>query len=95
MGRAPDTVLITGGGRGIGFAAARAFAVEGFRVSIAQRAEARGRAAARRLRREDADALFIHADIADDGAAERAVRRTIAAIGKRRRPSGATVDVTA
>src|SRR5688572_17494408 len=81
MTRARQTVLITGGGRGIGFATAQAFVEVGFRVAIAERVEARGRAAARRLRRADADALFIHADIADPGAAERAVRRTIASFG--------------
>jgi 3-oxoacyl-[acyl-carrier protein] reductase len=82
MARARQKVaLVTGAGRGIGFATARAFADADYAVVIAERVAARGRSAARRLRDAGASALFVHADVAGAGAAERAVRATLRRFG--------------
>ena len=74
-------VIVTGAGRGIGFATAQAFAGAGYAVVVAERAAARGRNAARRLRREGAAAVFVHTDVAQPGAAERAVRAATTRFG--------------
>jgi NAD(P)-dependent dehydrogenase (short-subunit alcohol dehydrogenase family) len=67
------TALITGAGRGIGEAIARAFVSEGARIVIAERDAASGRAVAASLAGEDERAIFAPCDIADALAAEAAV----------------------
>ena len=59
------TVIVTGAGRGIGLACARAFAVEGGCVVIAEIDEERGRAAAEAIRESGGRALFVRTDVGD------------------------------
>jgi 3-oxoacyl-[acyl-carrier protein] reductase len=73
--------LITGAGRGIGFATAQAFGEAGWSVVIAERAVARGRNTAHKLRAAGITAASIYIDVAKPGAAERAVRMAIKRFG--------------
>ena len=69
--------LITGAGRGIGEAIARAFVREGARVVIAERDETTGQAVAASLAGQDLRAMFVPCDVADPEAAEASVARPI------------------
>jgi NAD(P)-dependent dehydrogenase (short-subunit alcohol dehydrogenase family) len=71
------TALITGAGRGIGEAIARAFAAEGARVVIADRDVASGQAVAASL----PGSMFASCDIADPEAAQACVSATLARFG--------------
>jgi len=75
-------VLVTGAGRGIGFATAQAFTDAGYAVVIAERVVGRGRSAARKLRGAGASAVFVNTDVAERGAAERAVRAALTRFGR-------------
>jgi NAD(P)-dependent dehydrogenase (short-subunit alcohol dehydrogenase family) len=75
-------VIITGAGRGIGRATAEEFAAAGYAVVIAERVAARGRSAAKALRGKGANVVFVHADVAKPGAAERAIRAAITRLGR-------------
>lgn len=75
-------VLVTGAGRGIGRATAQAFAEAGFAVVVAERAPGRGRSAERALRAMGAPALFVRTDVAEPGAAQRAVRAAVRRFGR-------------
>lgn len=57
------TALITGGSSGIGLAAAELFAIEGARVIITARDEARGKEAADNLREINSTASFFRCDV--------------------------------
>ncbi|ABQ29849.1 SDR family NAD(P)-dependent oxidoreductase [Acidiphilium cryptum] len=70
--------LITGGGSGLGAAAARALVAEGGRVVLADVAEAPGMALAAEL---GAAARFVRTDVTDAGQAEAAVAAARAAFG--------------
>ncbi|MFJ2772353.1 SDR family oxidoreductase [Streptomyces sp. NPDC087300] len=61
----PRTVVVTGAGRGLGFAMARRAAEDGFRVVVAEVDAARGGAAVAELRAEGLDAHFVRCDVAD------------------------------
>jgi len=74
--------LVTGGGRGIGLATARAFAAEGWAVVVAELRPAAGRRVARELAGGGAPALFVQTDVADPAAARRAVRAARARFGR-------------
>lgn len=74
-------VFIPGGSRGIGFACARAFALEGARVAIAGRSAENLEAAVRELAADD---LMVHAecaDLRDVQALKAAVARIEVAVG--------------
>lgn len=67
----PRVALITGGGRGIGLACARAFARSGFHVVITGRDQARLQAANAELKELKATALALPCDVSDPGSVEK------------------------
>lgn len=80
MGRLDDRVaFITGGGTGIGRAAAALFAREGARVSIADLKPDLGKAAENFVREDGGDAFFVETDVTD----EQSVRAAVAATKER------------
>jgi NAD(P)-dependent dehydrogenase (short-subunit alcohol dehydrogenase family) len=74
--------IVTGAGRGIGAATARAFAEAGATVVIAERDTVTGPAMAAALKALGATSLFVETDVADIGAAESAAQATLAAFGR-------------
>ncbi len=69
------TALITGANKGIGFAAARGLAQQGFTVYLGARDDFRGEEAAQSLRKEGFDARFVQLDVADDASVAAAVKQ--------------------
>lgn len=74
-------VLVTGGGRGIGAAVARAFARKGLPVFLVSRTAAELEMVADAIRSDGHTADFIAADVSDELAVGRAVRACEAALG--------------
>jgi NAD(P)-dependent dehydrogenase (short-subunit alcohol dehydrogenase family) len=74
--------VITGAGRGIGEAIARAFVREGARVVIAERDATTGQAVATSLAGEDARAIFVPCDVADPVSAGTAVADSLTQFGR-------------
>jgi NAD(P)-dependent dehydrogenase (short-subunit alcohol dehydrogenase family) len=74
-------VLITGGGAGIGAAAARVLIEEGAKVVIADRNVAAGEGLAAELRAGGGAALFVTCDVTRAADCASAVERTLAAFG--------------
>ncbi len=68
--------IITGAGRGIGFAAAEAFVREGARVIIAEISAELGRSAEARLRAAGGEAVFVRTDCSDSGSVQALIART-------------------
>ncbi len=75
-------VLVTGGGSGIGRAAALAFAREGGRVAIADVSVERGREVVAAGRAEGQELLFVPGDVSRDADAARMVEETVSAFGR-------------
>jgi NAD(P)-dependent dehydrogenase (short-subunit alcohol dehydrogenase family) len=73
--------LITGGGQGIGRAAARLFAAEGARVVVAELAAEHGQATVDAIRSAGGEARFIATDVAKPEQVERAVKEAVEAYG--------------
>lgn len=74
--------LITGGGRGIGQAIARAYAAEGAKLSLAARTDAELQETARDIRdRFGADVITTIADVTERAQVENAVAQTLAHFG--------------
>ena len=73
--------LITGGGRGIGRAAALLFAREGAQVMIAELARADGEATAAAIRAAGGQARFVATDVTVPAQVEAAVRAAVDAFG--------------
>ncbi|HMF90197.1 MAG TPA: SDR family NAD(P)-dependent oxidoreductase [Candidatus Angelobacter sp.] len=67
----PRLAVITGGGQGIGLAAARGFAHAGFSVVIAGRNESRLQAAAAELQRDKAQVVVQRCDVTDPVSVEK------------------------
>src|SRR4051812_13143557 len=74
-------VLITGGGNGIGRAAAIGFAPRGARVVVVDRDEAAGEATAGILRQQGGEAQFVPADVTQTADVQSYVKRTLDAYG--------------
>jgi len=74
-------VIISGGAHGIGEAAVRAFAREGYRVALADLDSDSGERVARNTRSLPADVMFIRADISRSDDARDVVRQTVSAFG--------------
>ena len=65
--------LVTGAGRGIGAATARALSAAGARVALVERDAESGERTADAIGRDGGEALAIPADVTDSAAIERAV----------------------
>jgi short-subunit dehydrogenase len=74
-------VLITGGGRGLGLALAREFALRGARLSLVARDEHELETAASELRRSGAEVYTVRADIQRAGELEAAVVEAVQRLG--------------
>ena len=74
--------LVTGAGRGIGAATARALSAAGARVAVIERDGASGEATADEIGRAGGEALAIPADVTDAAAIERAVEAVVAEWGR-------------
>ncbi len=72
---AGKVVVVTGAGRGIGLQAARAFALLGGSVVIAELSE-EGRQAEAAICREGGKALYVQTDVADQAAVARLLEIT-------------------
>ncbi|MBL68243.1 MAG: short-chain dehydrogenase [Verrucomicrobiales bacterium] len=70
-------VIVTGGSKGIGAAAVRAFAAEGARVAIAGRSPTEGQALAK-----ESGGIFIEAQLAEESACRRVIEETLAAFNR-------------
>jgi len=80
---AGQTAVITGGGRGIGAAVARALAGEGCHVALVDAgAFAEARAVADAIRASGGRAIALEADVSDVGAAERCVAAALQEFGR-------------
>jgi len=73
--------IITGAGRGIGFAGAQAFVREGAKVVVAEIDEDLGRNAEARLRAAGGQATFVHTDCARSADVQTLIARTEALYG--------------
>ncbi len=74
--------IITGAGRGIGRAAAQAFAAEGYAVVIAELRAALGRRAERELAAAGRIAVFLHTDVTDPASVGQCVRSALRRFGR-------------
>jgi NAD(P)-dependent dehydrogenase (short-subunit alcohol dehydrogenase family) len=81
---AGEVVIVTGGGKGIGYEAARSLAWLGAQVIIAEIDKGAGREAAERLNRElDSDAVtFVHTDVGDERSVNHLAQKALHAYGK-------------
>lgn len=80
--RSAPVALVTGAGRGIGYATAAGFAAAGYTVIVAERQPLLGRRAVRALRRAGAEALFLRTDVSSAGSVERTVRSALGRYGR-------------
>ncbi|WP_162341445.1 SDR family NAD(P)-dependent oxidoreductase [Paenibacillus paridis] len=72
-----QTVIVTGGATGIGFAAAKLFTIEGANVVIASRDEQNGLRACNELKEIGGQPLFVQTDISDEGAVQHLMNRAL------------------
>ncbi len=73
-----DIALISGANKGIGFEIARGLGAKKIKVLVGARDEARGQAAAEKLKAEGVDARFVKLDVTD----QRSIQRAAEGIGK-------------
>jgi NAD(P)-dependent dehydrogenase (short-subunit alcohol dehydrogenase family) len=74
--------LVTGGGKGIGRAAAILFSMEGARVVVADVDEDSGIAVTDEIRRQGGKAHFVRADVSVEADVERLVAETVSTFGR-------------
>ncbi len=79
---AVKVAFITGGGAGIGAAAALAFSREGARIVIADVNVAAGEATAAAVRAQGGEALFVRVDVTDEMSVKAGVEAGVAKFGK-------------
>lgn len=83
MGKLQDKVaVITGGASGIGAATARLFVEEGAKVVIVDINEEKGKAFEKELKEQNADALFVKANITDEEEVKKIFKVTTDTYGK-------------
>lgn len=73
--------IVTGGGMGLGFSYAKALALEGAKVTIAELSEEAGAKAAADLKALGAEALFVKCDVANEEDIKNAVAKTVETFG--------------
>jgi NAD(P)-dependent dehydrogenase (short-subunit alcohol dehydrogenase family) len=76
------TVVVTGGGSGIGLATARKFAEQGATVILAEKSEETGSAAEQRLNDAGLSAIFVPTDVSVEADVERMVRTAVERTGR-------------
>jgi NAD(P)-dependent dehydrogenase (short-subunit alcohol dehydrogenase family) len=74
-------VLVTGGNSGIGRSIVALAAEEGARIVIAARTVAAGEATVQAVRESGGEAIFVPADLRDEGQVEQVIKQAIAAFG--------------
>ncbi|MSU40468.1 MAG: SDR family oxidoreductase [Pedosphaera sp.] len=79
---AGKTAIVTGGAKGIGAAAVRAFAAENASVVIAGRSPAEGNALAQEIQSAGGRAIFVEADLCKEADCHRTVEATLKAFGR-------------
>lgn len=83
MGRLDDkVVIITGGGRGIGYTTAHLFTEEGAKLVINDIDEERGQKTTDEIVAKGGDAIFVHGDVASSADWKKIVDATMDAYGK-------------
>jgi NAD(P)-dependent dehydrogenase (short-subunit alcohol dehydrogenase family) len=79
---ATPIALVTGAGRGIGRAVADRFGAAGYMVVLAEARATLGRRAEQALRKNGAQASFVHTDVADFRSVQRLVRVVLERFGR-------------
>ena len=74
--------IVTGGGRGMGRAIARALAKEGATVALFDKDVETGRETAAQIEADGGKALFLQADVSDKDQVLRAVNETVQRLGR-------------
>jgi len=83
MGRVQAKIaIVTGGALGLGAASARMLAREGAKVVVTDVKDGEGEAVAASIREDGREAIYLHHDVADEGAWQRVMARTVERFGR-------------